>query len=79
MDWPGLKPFTEYQWYVTANDGYSSTTGPVWSFTTTVGITGDLNGDCDVDGSDLAAYISASTGIGLADFAVNFGKNDCLF
>ena len=38
---------------------------------------GDLNGDGDVDGSDLVEYISSSTPINLADFAANFGNNDC--
>jgi len=38
---------------------------------------GDLNGDGDVDGADLAAYISNSAGISLADFAADFGRNDC--
>jgi hypothetical protein len=30
----GLSPNTCYQWYVTVNDGASTTTGPVWTFTT---------------------------------------------
>ncbi len=32
--WSGLAASAEYQWYVTLNDGRSTTTGPVWSFTT---------------------------------------------
>ncbi len=64
MDWLGLKPFTEYEWYVSVNDGIRTTTGPVWSFTTG-GFTGDLDRDCDVDGSDLAV------------FAADFGRTDC--
>ena len=35
----------------------------------------DLDGDGDVDGSDLAEYIRADTGLNLADLALNFGKN----
>jgi hypothetical protein len=38
---------------------------------------GDFNIDFDVDGSDLAAYISDQAGISLSDFAVDFGKTDC--
>jgi Calcineurin-like phosphoesterase len=79
MDWPGLKPITEYEWYVTVNDGYSSTTGPVWSFTTTAGLTGDFNGDCDVDGADLVAYIFDARGITPGEFAADFGKDDCSY
>ena len=30
----GLAASAEYEWYVTVNDGKSTTTGPVWSFTT---------------------------------------------
>lgn len=37
VTWPNLNPQTQYQWYVTVNDGTSTTTGPVWSFTTTGG------------------------------------------
>jgi hypothetical protein len=32
--WPNLTIGTQYQWYVTVNDGTSTTTGPTWSFTT---------------------------------------------
>jgi serine protease AprX len=40
---------------------------------------GDVEPDGDVDGSDLAEYISDSMGIALEDFAANFGRNDCSF
>ncbi len=32
--WDGLDPETEYEWYVTVNDGAATTTSPVRSFTT---------------------------------------------
>ena len=35
--------------------------------------TGDLDGDGDVDGADLAAFIANPAGIAPADFAANFG------
>src|SRR6185503_18296597 len=31
--WAGLTPNTDYEWYVTLNDGKVTTTGPTWSFT----------------------------------------------
>ena len=34
-------------------------------------------GDGDVDGADLAAYIAEDTSVGLADFAEEFGRDDC--
>lgn len=34
MTWPGLRKSTEYEWYVTMDDGTGTTTGPTWSFTT---------------------------------------------
>ncbi len=34
-------------------------------------------GDCDVDGSDLAAWIAAIAGMDVPAFAGNFGKNAC--
>jgi hypothetical protein len=76
MDWQGLKPFTEYEWYATVNDGNSTVSGPVWSFITT-GLIGDLDDDCDVDGSDLAENISDYMVIALEEFATHFGKTDC--
>ena len=35
-------------------------------------------GDGDVDGSDLAAWMGESSGISLGDFALEFGRTDCL-
>ena len=64
IDWPDLKPLTDYEWYVVVDDGNKVTTGPIWSFTT-LGIPGDFDGDCDVDGSDLTV------------FAADFGRTDC--
>ena len=40
---------------------------------------GDFEPDGDVDGSDLAEYISYSMDIGLGDFAKNFGRDNCPF
>ena len=34
MTWSGLRKSTEYEWYVTMDDGTGTTTGPTWSFTT---------------------------------------------
>jgi len=76
LDWLGLDPFTEYQWYVTVSDGVRTTTGPVWSFTTT-GLLGDLNRDCDVDGSDLAQLIADMSLADLAELGDNFGQTLC--
>lgn len=76
LDWPGLKPFTEYEWYATLSDGIRATAGPVWSFTTT-GLFGDLNRDCDVDGSDLAELITDMSQADMEDLAENFGQTVC--
>ena len=35
-------------------------------------------GDGDVDGSDLAEWMSESSGISLEEFALEFGRMDCL-
>jgi len=32
--WPGLERGTTYEWYVTVNDGSTTTVGPTWRFTT---------------------------------------------
>jgi hypothetical protein len=34
IPWPDLDDNTEYEWYVTVDDGYSVTTGNTWRFTT---------------------------------------------
>ena len=75
-EWPGLKPFTQYEWYVTVSDGNRTTTGPVWSFTT-AGLMGDNDLDCDSDGADLAAWIIDDGGVSLSDFAGTFGMMGC--
>jgi hypothetical protein len=80
MAWPSLAPGTEYEWYVTVSDGAKTTTGAVWSFTTTAasGLAGDFDNDCDVDGSDLAEAIRVfGPSFDLAGFALEFGRNDC--
>jgi len=46
--WSGLVPNTEYEWYVTVNDGASTTTGPTWTFTTGT----DSDGDTIPDATD---------------------------
>jgi hypothetical protein len=37
--WSNLAPSTTYEWYVTVSDGTTTTTGPVWQFTTGTGDT----------------------------------------
>jgi hypothetical protein len=34
ITWSGLKPATQYEWYVAVSDGRTTTTGPTWRFTT---------------------------------------------
>ncbi len=34
LSWPDLLPGTQYQWYAVVSDGVNTTTGPVWTFTT---------------------------------------------
>jgi uncharacterized repeat protein (TIGR02543 family) len=34
MTWPSLAYSTQYEWYATVNDGFATTTGPIWNFTT---------------------------------------------
>jgi lysophospholipase L1-like esterase len=37
----------------------------------------DRDGDCDVDGSDLAAFIANTRMLDITTFATNFGRNAC--
>jgi hypothetical protein len=34
ITWSNLSPGTQYEWYVTVNDGENTTTSPKWQFTT---------------------------------------------
>jgi hypothetical protein len=38
---------------------------------------GDYQSDRDVDGADLAAYLSDPAGVTLEEFSANFGRADC--
>ena len=38
---------------------------------------GDVEPDGDVDGSDLAVFISNGAGISLGNFTHEFGRNNC--
>jgi hypothetical protein len=41
--WTGLNGGSTYQWYVEVEDGSSTTTGPVWSFSTDAGLPVELS------------------------------------
>jgi Calcineurin-like phosphoesterase len=62
----------------------SNTTGVSYAYTINPTVStcqGDIEppaGDGDVDGSDLAAYISDPGDTALEDFAANFGRSDCI-
>jgi hypothetical protein len=40
-------------------------------------ISGDFNGDCDVDGNDLAALLANPSWLDVPSFAQNFGRDAC--
>jgi hypothetical protein len=50
-----------------------------WYTVAEIGATcpGDFNGDQDVDGDDLADYLTDTSRVDLIDFAANFGRVDC--
>ncbi|MBP8000546.1 MAG: hypothetical protein KA314_12365 [Chloroflexi bacterium] len=62
VNWPNLTAFTEYEWYVTINDGTNTTTGPIYSFTTgaaptAIGLSGMLATGLVGNGGWLAAAL----------------------
>ena len=78
VSWPGLKSLTEYEWYVSANDGFGSIASPIWTFTTTPScLEGDYDGDNDLDGVDLAARIAGLTLTPINIIAQYFGQVGC--
>jgi hypothetical protein len=78
-----LKGFNPYMWWVEIFDTNLNSRTRSNRLTFMTGelllCDGDFEPDGDVDGSDLAEYISDSREIGLEDFAANFGKDDCPF
>ena len=65
----GLYPFSDNY------DGYPGFWHTVFALTQIC--IGDIDGDGDIDGSDLAAFITKDAGIGLNDFAAKFGITQC--
>ena len=53
--WPGLECGETYRWRVDVSDGFSSTTGPVWTFTTTLDT-------CEGVAEELTVYLTADLG-----------------
>ena len=64
---------------VTAYSPYIPSTGSSFtlSYNMATPLSGDFNGDCDVDGADLAALILNTTLVDIAEFAQDFGENAC--
>ena len=63
VPWPGLDDNTEYEWFVTVDDGNNVATGPIWSFTTGTTNPGDVPPDTtltatpsDPSNSDSASF-----------------------
>ena len=54
LEWNRLDPLTDYEWYVTVNDGGFPVTGPIWTFTTGDGEepTDDTGAPSDTDNTD---------------------------
>jgi hypothetical protein len=52
--WTGLNGGSTYQWYVEVDDGSSTTTGPIWSFSTDAGLPVELSSfSAHIQGSDI--------------------------
>ncbi len=81
--WPGLNEATSYEWYVTVSDGESTTTGPVWNFSTghfarTISATAGSNGAISPVGEVSVPYgaspaftITPDVGYHVADVQVD--------
>ena len=67
VEWPDRSPCGRYEWYATATDGTTPTTGPVWRFTVD-GAGGpspcDTNCDGVVDAQDISPFIDLLEGRG---------------
>ena len=83
VTWPGLTPATEYEWYVTLDDGTNQVRSPTWRFTTTatgtntaptVALTQPPNGTIILAGTNVTLEATASDTEGFitrVDFLAN--------
>ncbi len=82
--WEDLDCFTEYEWYVTSDNGLRTTTSAIWSFTTKQGCSNPpladilCNGiDDDSDGSVDEDFVSTPTACGQGECEGNIGETYC--
>jgi hypothetical protein len=82
--WGGLEHLTEYEWYVTVDDGSCVTTGPAWRFVTEQDcsdpppVDPSCDGvDNDCDGATDEDYVPAPTACGLGECSGNTGELLC--
>jgi uncharacterized repeat protein (TIGR02543 family) len=68
MAWPGLTESTQYEWYVTVDDGPATTTGPTWSFTTFAATCYALTLGHTGNGTDPVASPTSSTGCSAGEY-----------
>ena len=59
-----MDPLTTYFWRIDPVNGFGTTTGVVWQFTTQ-SFTGDLNDDLDVDQEDFGYFQACFSGAGI--------------
>ena len=83
IQWPALMPLTQYDWYVTLDDGHNVTTGPTWSFTTRdtsyiITASADVNGTISPNGAVTVGHgasqsftITANSGYHIASVVVD--------
>ncbi|OQX27100.1 MAG: hypothetical protein BWK80_07050, partial [Desulfobacteraceae bacterium IS3] len=58
---------TAYQWQVIAENSFGKVTGPEWTFTTNVVKIGDINGDDQVNLSDVILTLQILSGISVSE------------
>jgi hypothetical protein len=63
INWSSLQQNTAYEWYAEVFDGYSTTTGPVWSFTTNAYGSSTLMTKVDLHDVDNLTDSSSTAGI----------------
>jgi hypothetical protein len=76
INWPSLDTASEYEWYVEVSDGVSTTTGPIWTFKTPVGLSGNVWHDANALTDNLVNSTSPiEIPTGLRVYLVNGNTN----
>lgn len=80
MLWPARTAFTDYEWYVSLDDGHKNTVGPVWSMTTgsaapVVALISPNGGESYATGTNINIQWTASDDVSVTAIDIYISRN----